>query len=79
MKEIGEFKLPDNLRATKNDTEKSREQKRKKVKHLKYTHKNAVQEQNHALRQNEWRKFQNKASHTSIFKSPDTVDGKVGV
>ena len=31
------------------------------------------------MRQNEWLNFQKKATHTSIFKSPDTIDGKVGV
>jgi hypothetical protein len=40
--EVGEFKFPENLRCTKADTEKSREQKRKKVKALKLTHKTQV-------------------------------------
>ena len=71
--------MPDNLRCTKNDTDKSREAKRKKVKALKLTHKTQIQEQCHKSRQNEWLSFQKKASHTSIFKSPETVDGKVGV
>jgi hypothetical protein len=54
---VGEFKFPEHLRCTKADTDKSREAKRKKVKALKFTHKTAVQEQDHKQRQNEWLKF----------------------
>jgi len=54
---VGEFKFPEYLRCTKADTEKSREAKRKKVKALKFTHKTAVQEQDHRQRQNEWLNF----------------------
>lgn len=31
------------------------------------------------MRQNEWLNFEKKATHTSIFKSPETVNGRVGV
>jgi hypothetical protein len=39
VKEVAEFKFPENLRVGKNDSDKTREQKRKKVKALKFTHK----------------------------------------
>ena len=39
---VGDFVFPEHLRVGKNDTEKSREQKRKKVKALKLTYKTQV-------------------------------------
>ena len=58
---------------------------------MKYTHKIQMQEQGSQIKQNEWLNFQKKGSKQSkghfafgksaqsIFKSPDTVDGRVGV
>ena len=66
-------------------------QKKKKVKALKYQYKVKQQEIESKARQNTWLDFTNKAqgqkaghfalkSNTdSIFKSPDTIMGKVGV
>ena len=74
-----------------NDTDKAREQKRKKLKALKYQHKIQMQEQGSKIKQNVWQNFQKKGSkqnkghfafqknQQSIFKTPDSVDGKVGV
>ena len=42
--ELGEFTIPDNLKAKDTDTDKVKEQKKKKIKHLKYNHK--IQQQN---------------------------------
>lgn len=86
-----EFQFPEHLRVKASDNEKVREQKRKKVKALKYSHKIQMQEQGSKIKQNVWLNFQKKGSkqnkgyfaygksQQSIFKSPDNVDGKVGV
>ena len=75
----------------KTDTDQVKLQKRKKVKHLKYQHKTQMQEAGAKIKQNEWMSFQKKGSRSakghfafnksqqSIFKSPETVEGKVGV
>ena len=47
------------------DTEKAREQKRKKVKALKLAHKKQVQEQGALMKKNEWQNFQKKGTKTS--------------
>ena len=66
-------------------------QKKKKLKALKYQYKVKQQEVESKSRQNVWQDFTNKAANQklghfahkanqeSIFKSPDTVTGKVGV
>jgi len=57
---------------------------------MKFAHKTQQQEAGARMKQNEWLKFQTKGKKghghslvkkqgVSIFKSPDTVDGKVGV
>ena len=68
-----------------------REQKKKKIKALKYAHKTQLQEHDAKFKQNEWMNFQRKGSKQSvghfafnkssqsIFKSPDSYTGKVGV
>lgn len=88
---IGEFQIPENLRTKRSDTEKERLQKRKKVKALKYNYKQKILDQESKNRQNVWQDFTNKAvkqkaghfamkqNMESIFKSPDTIMGKVGV
>ena len=50
--QLKEFQLPDNLRVQKTDTDKVREQKRKKVKALKYSHKTQMQELSAINKQN---------------------------
>jgi hypothetical protein len=88
---VSEFEFPEHLRSTKNDSEKVREQKKKKVKALKYQHKTQLQEHDAKFKQNEWLSFQKRGSKQSaghfafnktaqsIFKSPDSYTGKVGV
>eukprot|EP00347_Sterkiella_histriomuscorum_P005448 403356578 len=88
---VGDFAIPEHLRLKRGDTEKAKLQKRKKVKALKYTHKVKIQEVDSKARQSTWLDFTNKAvkqkqghfatakNTESIFKSPDTVMGKVGV
>lgn len=88
---VGDFQIPENLRMKRGDTDKVKLQKRKKVKALKYSHKVKLQEGESKSRQSTWLDFTNKATkekqgyfaqnkgNESIFKSPDTVMGKVGV
>lgn len=87
---MGEFQIPEHLRMKRSDTEKVKLQKKKKVKALKYSHKVKLQEMDSKARQSVWLDFTNKASgskqghfafnkNESIFKSPDTVMGRVGV
>lgn len=85
------FQIPDHLRMKRSDTDKVKQQKRKKVKALKYQIKVKTQEVDSKVRQNVWLDFTNKAASSksghfalksnqdSIFKSPDTIMGKVGV
>jgi len=74
----------------RSDTEKVKQQKKKKLKALKYQYKVKAQEIESKSRQSTWLDFSNKANNQkqgyfaykkneSIFKSPDTIMGKVGV
>ena len=85
------FEKPEHLKLKRSDTEKVKMQKKKKLKALKYQYKVKQQEVESKSRQNVWLDFTNKATASkqgyfahkagqeSIFKSPDTVTGKVGV
>ena len=55
--QLTEFQLPDHLRVQKTDTDKVKDQKRKKVKALKYSHKTQMQEFGAKIKQNEWLNF----------------------
>ena len=63
--QLTEFQFPEHLRLQKTDTDKVREQKRKKVKALKYTHKTQMQEIGAKVKQNEWMNFQKKGNRQS--------------
>jgi survival of motor neuron-related-splicing factor 30 len=87
---LEDFQIPDHLRLKRSDTEKAKLQKRKKVKGLKLQYKVKQQEIESKARQSTWTDFTNKANSQkqghfafktgeSIFKSPDTITGKVGV
>ena len=88
---IGEFQFPEHLRQKRSDTDKVKLQKKKKVKALKYNYKQKLIEQESKSRQSTWTDFTNKAvkqkaghfafnkDKESMFKSPDTITGKVGV
>lgn len=52
-----EFQLPEHLRLKASDSDKVKEQKRKKVKALKYSHKIQMQEHGSQLKQNVWMNF----------------------
>jgi survival-of-motor-neuron-related-splicing factor 30 len=86
-----DFSIPDHLRMKRSDTDKVKLQKKKKLKALKYQYKVKQQEIESKVRQNTWLDFTSKGSNQkaghfatktnqeSIFKSPDTIMGKVGV
>ncbi|CAI2373187.1 unnamed protein product [Moneuplotes crassus] len=85
------FVAPEKLKLKPTDTTEQRLAKRKKVKALKQNHKRKIIDKNNREKQETWLNFQHKASRNkrghyqatksknSIFKTPDTFDGKVGV
>lgn len=85
------WKLPDHLRVLASDSEAERQRKRRKVKALKQQVKTKERNQETDAKQSNWLQFQNKGAKrkvvgsmkqlrkNSIFESPDSVDGKVGV
>eukprot|EP00343_Euplotes_focardii_P005653 CAMPEP_0205814140 /NCGR_PEP_ID=MMETSP0205-20121125/19122_1 /ASSEMBLY_ACC=CAM_ASM_000278 /TAXON_ID=36767 /ORGANISM="Euplotes focardii, Strain TN1" /LENGTH=131 /DNA_ID=CAMNT_0053097577 /DNA_START=190 /DNA_END=583 /DNA_ORIENTATION=- len=85
------FEIPDKLRLKSTDTEDQRLTKRKKVKALKMNHKRKNMENSNKEKQESWLRFKDKGSRSkkghyqvtksqnSIFKTPDTMEGKVGV
>jgi len=86
-----EFKMPDHLKILPNDSEAVRKKKKKKQKALKAAFKTQEIEQASSEKQNKWASFNEKAAQSkkghfqvskhreSIFKTPDSVTGKVGV
>ena len=87
----GTYRIPDHLRLQHTDSEQERLRKRRKVKALKQKIKQKEQDEARDSQKNSWLAFQNKGAKRkvvgsmkasrkeSIFASPDTVDGKVGV
>eukprot|EP01126_Amoeba_proteus_P063450 TRINITY_DN8748_c0_g2_i10.p1 TRINITY_DN8748_c0_g2~~TRINITY_DN8748_c0_g2_i10.p1 ORF type:complete len:269 (+),score=52.73 TRINITY_DN8748_c0_g2_i10:95-901(+) len=81
-KRTGELILPSSLKILPTDAEAVRKVKKKGVKALKNEHRKVKAEEDRNKRKCEWQDFQNKKRtrhNQSIFKSPDSVDGKVGV
>ncbi|KAG6584698.1 Splicing factor SPF30 [Phytophthora cinnamomi] len=88
------IKIPENLQILPTDSEAEKERKRKRVRAIKSLnrHKNIDNERN--IKQHDWKAFQHKAKKkglkkgvsgvlskrgSSMFASPDTVQGRVGV
>lgn len=80
--------IPENLKILPSDSEKQKEIKKKKVKALKKKHRKRKLEQETDRRKSSWQSFLNgkrkrfkglKKKKKSMFASPDTVDGRVGV
>jgi hypothetical protein len=83
--------IPEHLKILPTDSETERLNKKKKLKNLKFQQRNQKQEIERSVKQSEWLSFQNTigsrrkvgflstTKKESIFKSPDTVEGKVGV
>lgn len=84
-----DFKIPENLKILPNDSAEERKQKRKKLKHLKKKHKNALIERDLQGKKGKWQLFNErsklkgrghfmiKKNTQSIFQTSDS--GKVGV
>jgi len=87
----GTYDIPPYLRLNPNDSDAERQRKRRKVRALKLQAKQKEEEEIRAKQQNNWHNFQNRGAQRkvpgslksfrkeSIFKAPDSVDGKVGV
>jgi len=93
------FEIPEHLKPRPSDSEKVREQKKKKIKQLKSMHRKRKAEDERNTTQNSWLQFQSKGrtgggptrplsgaagaplkrAKKSMFASPDSVDGRVGV
>lgn len=87
------IQIPENLQILPTDTEAEKERKRKRIRAIKSLnrHKNIDNERN--VKQHDWKAFQHKAVKkkvkgasgvlskrgTSMFASPDSVNGRVGV
>jgi survival of motor neuron-related-splicing factor 30 len=87
------IKVPENLQVLPTDTEAEKERKRKRLKHIQKLNKQIEVDNAHNLKQHDWKSFQHKAVKggkvkgsgvlskrgTSMFASPDSVHGRVGV
>ncbi|TMW55584.1 hypothetical protein Poli38472_010466 [Pythium oligandrum] len=85
------IKVPENLQILPTDSEAEKERKRKRLKHINKLNKVKEIENERNIKQHDWRSFQNKAmkkgvkgsgvlsKRGSMFASPDTVQGRVGV
>jgi len=88
---MAEFAIPEALKPLPSDSAEEREKKRKKLKHLKQRHKNNIIERDLQVKKGSWKNFNDqsklkkmghfmiKKNTDSIFKTPDTVHGRVGV
>lgn len=88
---MSEFKIPENLKVLPNDSLEERNRKRKKLKHLKQRFKNRLIEKDLRGKMGKWSNFNKNAkvkgkghfmvrkNTKSIFQTPDTIEGKVGV
>lgn len=84
-----EFSIPENLKVLPNDSAEERKQKRKKLKHLKKKHKNAIIEKDLQSKKGKWQLFNERSKlqasgHFMIKKNTKSIfqtneSGKVGV
>ncbi|PRP79238.1 survival of motor neuron-related-splicing factor 30-like [Planoprotostelium fungivorum] len=81
-----EFVIPKKLRLHPTDSEEERERKRKRIKSMKSQFRKKQTEGDRKERTTAWQDFNSKGKKTglekkkeSIFKSPDSVNGRVGV
>lgn len=81
------FEVPDKLKVLPNDPSDVREMKKKRVKAMKKSWRQQQHEKASAAYQSSWKTFKQtteassltKLHKSSLFRSPDTVEGKVGV
>lgn len=90
LSEDGQLKIPKSLQIHPNDSEEAKSWKKKRLKYLKSQLRLQNKEEERNTRKTAWKDFSSKSNKPktgfmtgrkkeSIFKSPDTVDGKVGV
>mmetsp|Transcript_57893 Transcript_57893/g.154698 ORF Transcript_57893/g.154698 Transcript_57893/m.154698 type:complete len:323 (+) Transcript_57893:107-1075(+) len=86
------YRIPENLKIDPADSQKQKALKRRKIREIKAEQRKKMMDQDHLKVQNNWQKFMATQASTrsksgfltgkpkeSIFKSPETLDGKVGV
>ncbi|KAG1701864.1 hypothetical protein DVH05_010355 [Phytophthora capsici] len=88
------IKIPENLQILPSDTEAEKERKRKRVRAIKSLNRHKTIDNERNIKQHDWKAFQHKAKKkglkkgvsgvlskrgSSMFASPDTVQGRVGV
>jgi len=90
-KDTKPFTIPKSLKILPGDSEEVRISKRKKIRAMKSQHRKKQMEQVRDTKKTAWQEFTSKSTKKtktgfytgrpkeSIFKSPDSVDGKVGV
>jgi len=85
-KNTGDLVLPASLKITATDSEQVRKMKKKGIKALKNEYRKIQADEQRHKRKSSWQDFQNKGKVSkkakkdgSIFQSPDTIEGKVGV
>lgn len=90
FEEMSTFKTPEHLKVRPTDTPEQKRQKKRKIKLIKQHIKTKSADKDAKDRQNVWQHFNSTAAKhkkgyyalkkgESIFKSPDTIEGKVGV
>ncbi|ETP55185.1 hypothetical protein, variant [Phytophthora nicotianae P10297] len=88
------IKIPENLQILPSDTEAEKERKRKRIRAIKSLNRHKTIDNERNIKQHDWKAFQYKAKKkglkkgvsgvlskrgSSMFASPDTVQGRVGV
>lgn len=77
-----DFKVPDHLKIMPNDSVEERDRKKKKLKHMKQSHRTQLMDREMQERRSKWNDFNDKTKRggvkESIFKTPDNVLGRVG-
>ncbi|KAL3662372.1 hypothetical protein V7S43_012699 [Phytophthora oleae] len=88
------IKIPENLQILPSDTEAEKERKRKRTRAIKSLNRHKTIDNERNIKQHDWKAFQHKAKKkglkkgvsgvlskrgSSMFASPDTVQGRVGV
>jgi len=90
FEEMSTFKTPEHLKVRPSDTPEQKKQKKRKIKLIKQHIKTKSVDKDAKERQGVWQQFNSTAAKhkkgyyalkkgESIFKSPDTIEGKVGV
>jgi len=85
LDEKGDLIIPHSLRILDTDSEDERKKKKKRIKSIKSKNRLKKSEETRNKRKNDWKSFQKEGVvkrrklNSSIFQSPDSIQGKVGV